>query len=60
MFDSLSKQLKARRLINQRAPHRRADEIYLAPRQRWYYAATRGGSRRETTFDTPLPAIETP
>jgi hypothetical protein len=24
------------------------------------YAAARGGSRRETTFDTPLPAIETP
>ena len=46
MFDSISKQLKARRLINQRAPHRRADEVYLAPRradevylaprQRWY------------------------
>jgi hypothetical protein len=36
MFDSLSKQLKARRLINQRAPHRRSDEVYVAPRQRWY------------------------
>jgi hypothetical protein len=24
------------------------------------YAATRGGSRRETTFDTPLPAMDTP
>ena len=24
------------------------------------YAATRGGRRRETTFDTPLPAMETP
>ncbi len=36
MFDSLSKQLKARRLINQRAPYRRADEVYVAPRQRFF------------------------
>jgi hypothetical protein len=36
MLDSLSKQLKARRLINQRAPYRRADDVYVAPRQRWY------------------------
>jgi hypothetical protein len=35
MFDSISKQLKARRLINQRAPYRR-DDVYVAPRQRWY------------------------
>ena len=38
MFDSISKQLKARRLINQRAPHRPDDlprprrAPYLAPR----------------------------
>jgi len=27
MFDSISKQLKARRLINQRAPYRRSDGV---------------------------------
>ena len=36
MFESISKQLRARRLINQRAPYRRSDEVYIAPRQRWY------------------------
>jgi hypothetical protein len=35
MFESLNKQLKSRRLINQRAPYRRADEAYIAPRLRW-------------------------
>jgi hypothetical protein len=35
MLESLNKQLRARRLINQRAPHRRADEAYLGPRLRW-------------------------
>ena len=31
MLDSISKQLKARRLINQRAPYRRSDDAYIAP-----------------------------
>jgi hypothetical protein len=35
MLDSISKQLKARRLINQRAPYRRSDEAYIGPRLRW-------------------------
>jgi len=35
MLDSLSKQLRSRRLINQRAPYRRADELYAGPRLRW-------------------------
>jgi hypothetical protein len=35
MLDSISKQLKARRLINQRAPYRRSDDVYVAPRLRW-------------------------
>jgi hypothetical protein len=35
MLDSLNKQLKARRLINQRAPYRRSEEAYIAPRLRW-------------------------
>jgi hypothetical protein len=35
MLESISKQLKARRLINPRAPYRRADEQYLGPRLRW-------------------------
>jgi hypothetical protein len=34
MLDSLSKQLRSRRLINQRAPYRRADEPSLGPRLR--------------------------
>ena len=28
--------------------------------ERGRYAATRGGRRRDPTFDTPLPAIDTP
>jgi hypothetical protein len=35
MFDSISKQLKARRLINQRAPYRRSDDAYMAPQLRY-------------------------
>jgi hypothetical protein len=35
MIESLTKQLRARRLINQRAPYRRSDDQYLAPRLRW-------------------------
>jgi hypothetical protein len=35
MFESLSQQLKARRLINQRAPYRRADAASIAPRLRY-------------------------
>jgi len=35
MFDSISKQLKARRLINQRAPYRRSEETYISPRLRY-------------------------
>jgi hypothetical protein len=35
MLDSISKQLKARRLINQRAPYRRSDDVHVAPRLRW-------------------------
>jgi hypothetical protein len=35
MFDSISKQLKARRLINQRAPYRRSDDGYVSLRPRY-------------------------
>jgi hypothetical protein len=35
MFESLSQQLRARRLINQRAPYRRSDDGYIAPRLRY-------------------------
>jgi len=35
MLESLSKQLKARRLINQRGQYRRNDDQYLSPRLRW-------------------------
>jgi hypothetical protein len=35
MFESLSQQLKSRRLINQRAPYRRSDDASTAPRLRW-------------------------
>jgi hypothetical protein len=35
MLESLSKQLKSRRLINQRAPYRRNEDNLLAPRLRW-------------------------
>jgi hypothetical protein len=35
MLDSISKQLKARRLINQRAPYRRSDDAYITPRLRY-------------------------
>jgi hypothetical protein len=35
MFESLNKQLKARRLINQRAPYRRSDDPYAKPRLRY-------------------------
>jgi hypothetical protein len=35
MFESLSKQLRARRLINQRGDYRRNDDQTLSPRMRW-------------------------
>jgi hypothetical protein len=35
MLESLNKQLKSRRLINQRAPYRRSDDAYVAPRLRY-------------------------
>ena len=35
MLDSLSKQLRARKLINQRGQYRRNDDQYLNPRVRW-------------------------
>jgi len=35
MLQSLTKQLKARRLINQRDKYRRNDDQYLQPRLRW-------------------------
>jgi hypothetical protein len=35
MFESLSQQLKSRRLINQRAPYRRSEDAYIKPRLRY-------------------------
>ena len=35
MLESLSKQLRARRLINQRGTYRRNDDQSLSPRLRW-------------------------
>jgi hypothetical protein len=35
MLESLNKQLKARRLINQRGAYRRNDDQLLSPRLRW-------------------------
>jgi hypothetical protein len=35
MIQSLSKQLRARRLINQRGKYIRNDDVYLQPRLRW-------------------------
>jgi hypothetical protein len=35
MLESLSKQLKSRRLINQRGSYRRNDDQLLNPRLRW-------------------------
>jgi hypothetical protein len=35
MLESLNKQLKARRLITQRAKYARNDDTFIAPRMRW-------------------------
>jgi hypothetical protein len=34
MFDSITKELRSRKLITPRQPYRRRDETYLAPRVR--------------------------
>ena len=35
MFDSITKELRSRKLITPRQPYRRRDDSYLAPRVRW-------------------------
>jgi hypothetical protein len=35
MFETLSKELRSRKLITPRPAYRRADDLYLGPRLRW-------------------------
>ena len=42
------------------ASRRAETPTWCGYRPRRAYAATRGGRRRETTFETPLPAMDTP